>query len=721
MALYNAGLFLVMFLSIFMILLVSGRMAMRGAIPMLHLLAGMSIWSMCQLLHIFVIDPQAKFFWYEAKFLGISVLPAAFVMLAADLSARKNLIKPWHIKGFIIGMALTLAAVITDPWLHLFRKEVSYVIAEQFILVTTVDGPAFWAFTIYSYMLIMICILLLAEKAVKSTGTERKQSVLMLIGCAFPWVWNIIFLTVLDPLFPLDYTPAFMLITEIVFLITLFYYRMFSIVPFTKRAVFESLEDLVLVVDQGGVVQDMNPAAQEVFETGQELMGRDFSELMVCLRPVPEGTLEEIQGEFQGNRQGRTRDYLATVTPIPGKRGTPIGNLLVFKDITELSDSRRALEMATRELAIQNEKKMLFVKQVNRNIRTPMNRILGYAEAFGQKSLSENQQEAVAHLSLSGEHLIQLINDITDYSKIETGRMALVEKPTQIFDVIRHVCRLFEYPAEQKGIAIKYAIAGDVPIALLADSLRLNQVLCNIMGNAVKFTEQGQVALTVKKLPGPWMEIAISDTGIGISEKNISKLFTPYQQAEAGTALKFGGTGLGLAIVKELVARMGGEISMTSTLGAGTTFVLKLPCVESAVQSPIYNLEQMSDYRNKPFHVGAVTRDPVQRSLIHRFFRTWPQATFMAVQEPELGLKSEIPWDILLVNLDDFPENTVRQILMRQGAAGDRRLPALIGMTNDTDIMEWEQQGRGVMDGCILMPFSFTALNRVLRKLVLRQ
>lgn len=716
MAFYNAGLFIVLFLSLFMILLVGGRIGMRGAVPMLYLLAGISIWALCQLLHIFVIDPQAKYFWYQAKFLGILMVPPAFVTLAADISAREHLVKPIHLIGILLCSLLTLISIATDPWLHLFREKVDYVFAEQFILIQTVDGPAFWGFTAYSYALIGISVFLLVDKVRHSTGTVRKQSLLMLFGCLFPWFWNIVFLLLLDPVLPLDYTPVLMLVTETVFLITLFYYRMFNIVPFTKRAVFESLEDLVLVVDRAGVIQDMNPAAQDVFKTGVNSVGRNLFEYACCLEPPLQGTFEGIQGEYRGQRGSDIRDYLASVTPVVGRTGAHIGSMLVFKDITELTESRRALEHASQELAVQNDKKMQFVKQVNRNIRIPMNQILGFAEAFGQKALTESQQEAVDHLSISGGHLIQLINDITDYSKIETGKMELVQEPVQIFDLVRHVCRLYEYPAEQKGLRVKYTIAGDLPIVVLADSLRLTQVLSNIMGNAVKFTESGTVSLSVRKLPGSWMEVDISDTGIGISEKDIEKLFTPFQQAEEGTARKFGGTGLGLAIVKDLIERMGGDISIHSVVGSGTSFAIKLPCHESQLASPVYNLEQMGDYKSRSLTVGVATHDRIQQTLIRRFFRSWPHVICKTYNEFETAPGSDIAWDILLVHLEDYPGETLKSLVDGiYKRAGDKR-PFIIGMTNDPDSVEWRTPAQGILDDCILMPLSFTDLNRMLRR-----
>lgn len=721
MAFYSAGLFLVVFLSLFMILLLGGRREMRGAVPMLFLLVGISLWSLCQLLHIYVIDPQLKYVWYQAKFTGIVMIPAAFLSLAADLSVRRNFIKGWH-KGVLITVPLmTLAAILTDPWFHLFRKSVDYVIADEFILIMTVDGPAFWGFTGYSYILIIISALLLLEKAWKSTGAERRQSQLMLFGCLFPWVSNILFLMFLDPEYPLDYTPVFLLVTEIVFLITLFYYRMFSIVPFTKQAVFENLQDLILVIDRQGIIQDMNPSAREVFRTGSSPMGRNISEFLSALSPVYRGPLLEMHGEFQGIRAGLSRDYALQTTPIAGPSGAEVGKLLVFKDITELSDSRRAQEAAIRELALQNENKMLFVKQMNRNIRIPMNKILGFAEIFGQKNLSESQQEAVEHLTVSGGHLIQLINNITDYSKIETGKMELKEEAVQLFDVVRHVCRLFEYQAEQKGVMVCCTINPDLPVTIRSDSLRLTQVLSNVMGNAVKFTEKGKVTLTVRKLEGPWMEMEIRDTGIGISESNISRLFTPYQQVEEGAALKFGGTGLGLAIVKELVDRMGGDIHISSVLGEGTCIRLELPCVESPADSPVYNLDQMSDYRSKPLHVGLVMLDAVQTTLIRRFFRAWPQAVCYDIADVKSGLNPQIPWTLFLLDVDHIPPVEVLESLRRGGIGKNQRPPALVGMTNDTDTAEEQKAEHSLLDDCMLMPLSFSTLNRILRRIILRQ
>lgn len=710
MALYNAGLISVLFISFFMMLLVSGRKSMPGAIPMLHLLSGMCLWCICQLMHIYVVDPHIKYFWYQAKYAGIIMVAPSFVIIAAEMTGFQDRIRIGHKKAILAIMILTLAAVMSDPWIHLFRKEIDYVIMGSFVLIKSQDGPAFWAFTMYTYALILISLALLIRKVGITEGRERKQMLLMLAGCALPWMGNSIFL--LSPGQPgvLDYTPVLMLVTEVIFLFSLFYYRMFNIIPYTKRAVFDSLEDLIVVVDTEGLIQDMNPAARGIFRSEASRISGRFTEFMKCLTPPYNGFVGDISGEFQAERQGSTRDYQSIVTAVFSSQGNCIGYLLVFNDITETSDSRRVLETAARALDTENEKKMLFVKQVNRNIRMPLNRVLGFAEAFSAKTLSETQAEAIEHLQISGGHLIQLINDITDYSKIEAGEMKLVEEPVQLFDLVRHVCRLYEYPAEQKGVRVTYSIASDVPVTLLVDSLRLTQVLSNVVGNAVKFTEKGTVSLTVRRVAEQWMEIAVRDTGIGIPESDIKNIFIPYQQVEESKSLKFGGTGLGLAIVKDLVERMGGEIQVESVIGEGTAFVLRLPCRESRGKSPVYDLERIAEYKNKDLQVGLVTRDGVQQVLIKRFFRSWPRVVCHDIPEPETGVDRTIAWDLLLINLEEFKGADIKRIL--QG-------PAMIGMTNDADIMEKEQQGRGELDGCILMPLSFEALNRAIRKTIL--
>ncbi len=711
MAFYNAGLFLVLFLSLFLMLLLGGRMSMRGALPMLYLFLGIGLWSLCQLLHIFVVDPQAKYFWYQAKFVGIVMVAPSYMLLAAEISGLKERVRTWHKALLVLFMLTTLVVIATDSWTHLFREKVEFVIVEQYIVNTSVDGPAFWIYAGFSYLLVIASLILLGNKARRSSGKERRQALIMFAGCALPWISNMIFITAFNTKGVLDYTPLFMLITEIVFLITLFYFRLFNIVPFTKRAVYDSLEDLILVVGHDGVIQDMNPAAREVFQGSFGSHETVIQEFMQSMSPPYRGCLEELQGTFQAERHGRTKDYKSSLAPIYGNQGSCMGYLLVFNDITDFSDSRRALEMATKELDRQNEKKMLFVKQVNRNIRAPLNRVLGFADIFAAKDLTDSQREAVEHLVISGGHLIKLINDITDYSKIETGRMEIKEESVQIFDLVRHVCKLYEYPAEQKGIQVKYSIASDVPVTLLADPLRLTQVLSNLMGNAVKFTDKGHVSLSVRRTSHEGMDIAVSDTGIGISESDMGKLFIPYQQAGEGKTQKFGGTGLGLAIVKDLVERMGGEISVESILGEGSTFRLKLPCRESQVKSPVYNLEMISDFRKRPLHVGILTYDTVQQTLIRRFFRNWPMAVCYDLTEAEDGAVTgnNKAWDIVLVNLDDFEGAAVKERFNQR---------AIIGFTNDSDTMERETQGRSVLDDCILMPLSFEVLNRAIRKTI---
>lgn len=713
MSLYIAALFLVLFLSLFMILLTGGRMEVRGAVPMLVLLVGMCLWTLSQIFHIFVTDPQTKYFWYQAKFAGIVVIPASFAMLAAEITGQTDRIRPWHRQAAVLVALFTWVAVITDPWLHLFRTEMTYVPAERFVLIQSVDGPAFWLFTGYTYLLIGVSVALLFRHMERTEGREKTQTVLMLLGSIFPWIWNVLYLLLFQPAVPLDLTPVLMLVTETVFLITLFYYSMFNIVPFTKRAVFDNVEDLVVVVDRSGVVRDVNPAAQAVYHSAESLTGRPLTDFMGRLCPV-----EEPEG-FQGFRGGRTRDYRLNRSEIQSRRGRSIGELLVFNDVTALMDARRTLEMATGELDRQNSKKVLFMKQFNRSIRLPMNQILGFADVLSQQALTEEQQEALEHLAVSGGHLIELINDITDYSRIETGALKLQEEPVRLFDLIRHVCRLYEYPAEQKGLDFHYSMDGDLPAVMLGDELRLTQVLGNLVGNAVKFTDVGGISIRAEVYGPGRVAFTVQDTGIGIQEKDLGQVFVPYQQGADRTVSRVGGTGLGLAIVKDLVERMDGTITVRSRPGTGTAFTVVLPCRALSVEAPVYEAGQLADVRTRSLRIALVSRDETLKELIPRYLAAWPQTVCIALSEMDELRNTAWPWDAVLLELDAVGDSGW-QMPESYDPDGPAR-PPVIGLTADMDVAEREQQGRGRLDDCLLIPIGCSALLKALRRQVMVQ
>ncbi len=249
----------------------------------------------------------------------------------------------------------------------------------------------------------------------------------------------------------------------------------------------------------------------------------------------------------------------------------------------ELIDARDLAESATRA-------KTDFLATMSHEIRTPMNAVLGFLHVFDKSNLNEKQLDYLDKISISASGLLRIINDILDFSKIEANKMDLERVPFNLRTSLNAMQSIMAFKAQEKGLQLVFNLDEAVPENIVADRERINQILLNLIGNAIKFTSQGSVFVDVALLT--WasqdsltLRFCVRDTGIGLSEEHVQKLFQPFTQADTSTSRRFGGTGLGLVISQRLVQLMGGDISLVSTLGEGTTFTVDIPVqVVSAVQ-----------------------------------------------------------------------------------------------------------------------------------------
>ncbi|MBK8268920.1 MAG: response regulator [Planctomycetes bacterium] len=265
------------------------------------------------------------------------------------------------------------------------------------------------------------------------------------------------------------------------------------------------------------------------------------------------------------------------------------------KTNTELHVARAAAESA-------NRAKGEFLANMSHEIRTPMTAILGYTELIGDACDSgatpEYRAEVISTVRRNGEHLLTIINDILDLSKIEAGHMTIESMPVDPSEVVEDVVAMMRERAASKGITLERIYESRVPRSIPSDPVRFKQILVNLVGNAIKFTDSGTVSIRVrhesKKVGGCALQIAVEDTGIGMTPEQVSRLCRPFSQADSTMARRFGGTGLGLTISKQLTEMLRGSISVTSELGKGSTFIVTLAVPvtdESAFWKP--ELERM--------------------------------------------------------------------------------------------------------------------------------
>jgi PAS domain S-box-containing protein len=316
-----------------------------------------------------------------------------------------------------------------------------------------------------------------------------------------------------------------------------------------------------------------------------DVVGRPMHELvdeeqMADVQPYLDGVLRGERQFFERRleRKGSGKAIQAWGSYIPDvdADGRVQGFYMLHADITELKRTQSRLEEALRAAEAASSAKGEFLANMSHEIRTPMNAVIGLARLLEEADLGRRERGYVARMQMAAKSLLSMLNDVLDYSKVEAGQLVLEQTPFALDDVLSSIAAMSATGAWNKGIEPVFAVHPDVPARLVGDPMRLGQVLLNLVSNAIKFTERGEVVLSIEPAgdaAGPvTLAFAVRDTGIGIAPEQQQRMFEAFSQADSSTSRKYGGTGLGLAISRRLVRLMGGELQVESVPDHGATF-----------------------------------------------------------------------------------------------------------------------------------------------------
>jgi PAS domain S-box-containing protein len=557
--------------------------AARNALLLSFLSLALTQWLVFYTLQLAGANLQTKVLFGEIKYIGIATTPLLWLFFAIRFSnwGSQALTRRW-MAALAIVPALTSLIAVTTRWHGLFWVNPEWLQAGAFSDFNVEFGPWYWVHVGYSYLLILAGTMLVFGTLRRRQGLHRRQAVALIISVLAPWLGNILYFSGFNPIPYLDLTPFAFTVTVLFLTWAILGFRLVELAPIARDLIVDEMKDGMVVIDAQGLVVDVNPAAaQMVGISASRAIGKSVAgmfaawpELVDRYRSVTDAR-EEIPVE-----DGRW--FELQISPLYDRYQEFLGRVIILRDITARKEIENAFAVALEQAREASRLKSHLLARVSHELRTPLGGILGFAELLQMNSFGElnpKQAEFTEEIIESTNYLRGIIDDLLDQAQLGAETLALQNARLSLEPLFYRLDAHFSGLASAKGLGFEMKVAPDLPKALYGDEHRLEQVFTNLLENAVKFTDQGQVILDIRLLDATHWVFAVFDTGRGISAAEQEFIFEPFRQVDDAITSRNRGTGLGLSITKQLVELMKGQIRVESQPGQGSTFTVTLPLV----------------------------------------------------------------------------------------------------------------------------------------------
>ncbi len=596
---YTIPLFLAAALTCIATLIVWAHRSTPGALALLGLGSAATLWSLAYALEISTVGSPIALFWARLQYIGIMTLPVAWLVFALHYANRQHWLNGATWAGLLVIPLAAQALVWTNERHHLIWTLITLDATGSIPLLTYDHGLGFWVCNGFAHVCLLAGTLILLQSFRRAPRLYLLQVITFVLGAIAPWLANAMYVLHLSPWPGLDLTPFAFSWTVVAMVANVTWFQFLSLVPIARASVIERMPSGLIVVDEYNRIVDMNfTALRRLDLTASATIGRPAEQVMTRWPEL----VERYRTTFSANDTliigGRDEQYVnLEITPLYDNQQRLRGRLILWNDVTALKRTEAELRRRNQELiALQqhhilaretaeaaNRAKSSFLANMSHELRTPLTAIMGYSELLEMELVQRGVTDVTEELTTirkAGSHLLDLINNILDLSKIEADRMEVYPERFQIAtlvaDVEGTVRPLIEH--NQNSLSVEDA---DLAGSMIADATKVRQILLNLLSNAAKFTYQGRIWLRVHRQSAPdsgdQIVFVVADTGPGIAPEYLPHVFEAFTQADTSATRRQGGTGLGLAISQRFCQIMGGEISVTSQLGQGSTFVVRLP------------------------------------------------------------------------------------------------------------------------------------------------
>lgn len=498
------------------------------------------------------------------EYIGLCTATISAVLFVCELFHVK--LKKW-IRGLMVAAFFISCFIITtNEYHHLYYREAALEVRGYIGIFRMEPGPYYVVHTAVTLLSMGVCVGVIIYAWVRDMKWKEnyKKYLFLAFAAIIPLLcW---LLRLVGGLKDYDLIPFGLFCTNAFFILIVYFFRYFDVAESAKNEVLETLEEGILVCDEDGHILYKNERMGEILQKKEV---KEISEVMYEMIPGEEG--EFLVG-----------DRYYTVTESEVYEGNRVkGKTWCFIDMTLTKEKERQLMELHQEAMAANNAKSNFLANMSHEIRTPINTILGMDELILREAQNINVIEYAQNIKSEGKTLMSLINDLLDFSKIESGKMELTETEYGMASLLHDVVAMFSLKAEEKGLEFLVEAAEDIPCMLYGDEIRIKQILGNLLSNAIKYTERGSVGLivdwTLQEEKTAILSITVKDSGIGIRKEDKGKIFDKFKRLDAKRNSKIEGTGLGMNITAQLLELMDGEIFIESTYGIGSEFRVLIP------------------------------------------------------------------------------------------------------------------------------------------------